>query len=257
MELENMGNSKIDFEHQFGVNNGKYWNGWGLNWRAYMILRGEQSCNIAKEVMKLYPTGTILEVGCATGDITKELIDELPGGKIISVDCSDAAVNICKKRFSTKNNIEFKNMNLPNVRIETKADLIICMDVLQYFEEYEWKKCFDNILSNLTEDGYILFQIPLEKINKETFLEAFEDCFSVIKIDYVYGKLWYNLVERHIAGFVQLTYIERKYKLLYPFGYIGYKLLSNKRLVEAFYRFNRRMLKNYTSHLIVLGKRYL
>ena len=57
--------------------------------------------------LRLRDGGTVVEIGCGTGDDAARLARLLPSGKVIGVDLSEAMVNEAQRRFADIGNLEF------------------------------------------------------------------------------------------------------------------------------------------------------
>lgn len=244
------------FENMFHNYSTKRGNGWGMNWRAYMILRGDLILTYLKKVIEKYDDAHIMEIGCASGDFTERCLAIIESGNaaFLGVDISEKAIDICNNRFSKYNNLHFKQAQLPIIS-DRNFDIILCMDVLEYFNVEERKEVYGNISNCLNKNGRVLFQTPLDGEEIAALIEGIEEFFVVENVDFLYGWLWFNLFEKRFSGIGGLWLNENKSIIKRLVGLGPYLLLSSKMMVRLFFYLNKVFFPNKKSHIVINAKR--
>ena len=128
----------------------------------------------------------VLDFGCGTGFVTDQIIKSTFFNKELEITCYDLSpdmVEVCKKKFS-----KFQNINyLSNVQgFETlknkigKFDVIICNALIHHILDHkELFKIFDE---SLMENGVLIIgHEPNKNFYKNTFLQKVSSLFRVIK----------------------------------------------------------------------------
>jgi len=113
-----------------------------------------------------YIRGDVLEVGCGVGSFT-DLI--LKGGgfrKLLSIDMSAEAISYCKKRFK-HTSLELKCMDV--MHINSKFDLVICMNVLEHLKDDG--NALRHMFSLLNDRGVLFLLVPAHKFLFSSFDE--------------------------------------------------------------------------------------
>lgn len=242
------------FDKQFSDYSEEYGNSWGMNWRAYMYVRAEKVVGIVREYLKVRgKESSILEVGCATGDFTDLYLEELKSqnGSLLGGDISVKAIDICKAKYAGNKNIDFEIMELPNIKLDRKFGCILCVDVLEYFNNDAKEKCIDNLFEHLAIGGKLIVQIPLQGENEDVLLNMIKK-YEFTDVEYVYGDVWYKLVESHLAGWVFILLRDKKFgKLGEIVGDTIFKILKSKRLVKKIFELNEKYFPNCKSHIIM------
>ena len=247
------------FEEQFSHYDDKYGNAWGMNWRAYMHARAEKATGIVKKYIKLYGENcNIFEIGCATGDFIDSYMQELNdySGELFGTDISSKAIDICKKKYKDYHNMRFEVLELPNIVLGRRFNCILCIDVLEYFDIFGKKACIENMLQFLSDDGHLIIQIPLQGENEEEFIRVVQTCAKINDVQYVYGDIWYNLVEKHLVGWVYILLRDKKMgKIGEAIGKIFFNILKSKKMVNSVFGFNEKFFPNRRSHIIMILER--
>lgn len=95
----------------------------------------------------------ILDLGCGDGRVTKELWNIAKEGKIIGIDSSKGMIKTAKSM--EEENLQFINMDINNITLNEKFDLIFSNAALHWVKNhFDLLNCCSNLL---TENGVIKF----------------------------------------------------------------------------------------------------
>lgn len=95
-----------------------------------------------------------LEVGCAEGMLSARLVGL--STEFVGVDLSDAAVARARERLAGHRGAQFERRTLPFDMPEGTFDLIVCSDVLYYWEPTTLRTGVDRLLERLRPGGSLL-----------------------------------------------------------------------------------------------------
>jgi len=131
----------------------------------YDILHSDKSyskeCEFVEQMFKTFSTSlpkTVLDVGCGTGN--HAIIFAKKGYEITGIDASAGMVNHAqRKAVESGLNIDFKTMDMTDIKLEKKFDACIVMfGAIGYLKSYDaLRKAFIGIKNHLTEDGILIF----------------------------------------------------------------------------------------------------
>ena len=255
-----MKNNKEYFESKFNNYSDKFGNAWGMNWRAYMMMRAKISLSRINDIIQDKDCKKILEIGCASGDFLNGYVNAVAEDRdkmLIATDISDNAVSICREKFSEHNNVSFETMALPDVTYND-VDLIICVDVLEYFDINEKQECLKWMREALSERGQMVLQSPLGYEDDEAFINFVNENFAVMKQEYIWGKVWFDWFEKRLCYLVDL-FLKDEHEYLGWFGKLigkaAFKILGSEFLVSFFCKINFLFFRNKKSHIIWVLKR--
>ena len=103
--------------------------------------------------LKLKGNETILDLGCGDGALTFELSQRVPDGKVIGIDASEGMISVAKNKEYER--LEFKIMDINNIQIEEKVNLIFSNAALHWVKNHE--RLLETCYSILKKDGMIRF----------------------------------------------------------------------------------------------------
>jgi SAM-dependent methyltransferase len=78
------------------------------------------------------PAGSVVEVGCGSGEILVELAKQLPGSNLTGYDIAPAAIEIAKKKAGS--NLNFQLADFLDLEIPV-SDLLLVMDVVEHVDD--------------------------------------------------------------------------------------------------------------------------
>jgi len=107
-------------------------------------------------------SSSILDIGCAIGDLSLKLANDFK--KVIGIDLDKGMINTATEKGKTKNNLEFRYENMLNIREtfgDSSFDIIACFgNTLVHLESEEMVgDLFHKAKSVLKPNGKLLFQI--------------------------------------------------------------------------------------------------
>lgn len=256
-----MNYDKDFFDQQFENYNEKEGNVWKINWRASQIRRHVLVENKVKDMLQLCPDRALpsLEIGCASGDFTIRYYELLQkrGRQLVCYDLSEKAVEICKKRFQ-EYDITFKQGNILSLTEPDECfDTIVCMDVLHYFNEQQWKDALKEIKRIKKKEGYALLAIPLG--NEDEFGTSFRNTvkkqFEIISTDYVDNWFYQKYLEPLLLYIYNALNHEKIRKIVWQgFRNIVRKLLSSAKVLEVWIAIGKALKQRKNSHIILVVK---
>ncbi|VAX16560.1 hypothetical protein MNBD_NITROSPINAE01-1620 [hydrothermal vent metagenome] len=148
----------------------------------------------------------ILEIGCGEGVMTGLLAKKT--SRILGVDISDFAVKRAIKRFAGDSNVTIRRLDIFSGTPDEKFELLVCADVLYYFEPSQLPEAIERIIEWTESDGYILLAhvrasaddetgVELKKFGAKTIHELFikNDQLSVVKDD-VYPEFRLTVLQK-------------------------------------------------------------
>lgn len=98
--------------------------------------------------------GSAFEAGCANG-----VLSELLAAKcdhLVAVDASETAVGRARTRLERFDNVEVRQLVLPDEWPGSQFDLIVLSEVLYYLDETELATLLDSAVGTLAADGEIV-----------------------------------------------------------------------------------------------------
>lgn len=251
-----MKRDKEFFDKQFSDYNPVRGNAWGMNWRAYMKRKNDETFRIFFHLLRTIHEPDVVEIGCATGEFSKRIegVLSVSNGRLDGIDISDKAVAICKDRFKDNGSYSFETGCLPEIDAKKKYDIALCMDVLTYFDVNERGEVYNNINELLKEEGFLILQMPLQSEDIDQIIRQAKERFEIRRTAFVYGKVWYRLVEVHGSMIVEKMYFNSKNSILRFFGWIFYCVMRNNALVSLFFKINKTLFPSQKSHIVLLCK---
>jgi len=125
----------------------------------------------------------ILDLGCGDGVLTQILSTLVPNGFVIGIDASKGMIEVAKEKES--NNLKFLLMDIDNLDIDDKFDIIFSNAALHWVKNHQ--KLYEKLSLILNENGTIrfnfaadgncsyFFNIVKQTIQKKEYQEYFKD----------------------------------------------------------------------------------
>jgi trans-aconitate methyltransferase len=125
----------------------------------------------------------ILDLGCGDGVLTQILSTLVPNGFVVGVDASRGMIEVAKEKESK--NLKFLLMDIDDLRLEDKYDLIFSNAALHWIKNHQ--KLYEKLSVILNENGTIrfnfaadgncsyFFNIINQTIQKEEYRDYFKD----------------------------------------------------------------------------------
>jgi trans-aconitate methyltransferase len=140
---------------------------------------------------------TVLDAGCGSGRLTKILSIKVPHGKVIAVDSDLSMVRLAKENLVKFSNIEFTHMDISEIKLEEKVDVVFSNAVLHWILNH--KKVFERFCQILNRDGQLLIQCggygnlakTLSILNKVSKSKEFYNYFCNNKDENIWNQTWY------------------------------------------------------------------
>lgn len=147
-----------------------------------------------------------LEIGCGEGVMTELLAKK--ADRTLGVDISDFAVKRAIKRFKENPSVTIKRLDLFSDKPDEKFELVVCADVLYYFEPSQLTEVIGRVIEWTKPDGYILLAhtraladdetgVELKKFGAKTIHEIFikNDSLTVVRDD-VYPEFRLTVLQK-------------------------------------------------------------
>lgn len=127
---------------------------WGLSWRPSQKLRYLHTLELLDKIDR--PITSIIDVGCATGELTCLLSEKYSGAAIVGIDFTESAIQRAKDKYA---NLQFRVGSILQVghQFKEKIDLALCLEVLYYIDNADQSRALDSVWNALCPGGYALF----------------------------------------------------------------------------------------------------
>jgi len=127
---------------------------WGLSWRPSQKLRYLHTLSLLDKIDR--PVERVLDIGCATGDVTYLLSRKYNSDAVVGIDFIETAVRRARMKHP---GLRFELHSIFDVGREfTKdADLAMCLEVLYYINSADHLRALDAIKDALRKGGYVVF----------------------------------------------------------------------------------------------------
>jgi 2-polyprenyl-3-methyl-5-hydroxy-6-metoxy-1,4-benzoquinol methylase len=127
---------------------------WGLSWRPSQKLRYVHTLELLDKIDR--PIKSILDIGCAIGDITFLLSKKYPHASVKGMDFTESAIRRAQEKYP---NLDFRIGSIFDAgqQFNGTIDLALCLEVLYYIDSAEHLRAMDSVKSALSPGGYALF----------------------------------------------------------------------------------------------------
>lgn len=228
-------------------------NAWRFNWRASQLHRMSKAAECINKIISCSDhLINICEIGCASADFTNMYYKENIMN-VLGIDLSNKAIQICREKYRDKVNIRFSQGNILDFKLSQKFDLVICMDVLHYFNEEEQRQALRNLKDLLVNDGKCVLMIPIsDRGSEEKFVNNVQEQFSKVSYKHVYTEFYQKKFESKCLWLYDVMTVNNQFKCI---GRFFAKII--KKMVKSLWLFDivSRFDKNHVpSHIIVLAE---
>lgn len=122
---------------------------------------------------------TILEVGCAEGELTKRLAERAE--HVVACDLSPEAITRARDNCSGLGNVKFSVTDIRTEHLDSEFDLCVLSDVLYYMTPIEIRSLLVGLFSLITPDGLLLFANEWQSSYRD--LTAPEEILRLFAVD--------------------------------------------------------------------------
>ncbi|MEA2083568.1 MAG: malonyl-ACP O-methyltransferase BioC [Thermodesulfobacteriota bacterium] len=125
----------------------------------YAPVQREAALKLADWLDPGMKAGSILEIGCGTGNFTASLTKRFPEADILALDFSKAMIEIAERKLASYGNVTLKCRDAEHFLAETNKsyDLIASNTTMQWFEAID--TAFASISDRLNDNGLFLCSI--------------------------------------------------------------------------------------------------
>ncbi len=161
---------------------------------------------ISKIITQSHDKPSILDLGCARGELLYYLKNNIQHEELVGVDYSEKLINEAKK-FDGLKGVRFNVGTADDFKLNSKFDVVVMSGVLSYFDDIY--KVFECMKIHLNPDGKIIifgffneYDVDLLiKYRNNKYFEAFEsgwNIHSIITISKELKKLGLEIVNQRI-----------------------------------------------------------
>jgi SAM-dependent methyltransferase len=127
---------------------------WGLSWRPSQKLRYLHTLELLDKIDR--PIKSIIDIGCATGEVTCLLSKKYSNASIVGIDFTESAIRRAKAKYA---NLQFRVGSILQVgqQFKEEIDLALCLEVLYYIGIADQSRALDSVWNALCPGGYALF----------------------------------------------------------------------------------------------------
>lgn len=101
--------------------------------------------------------GTILELGCGTGNLTLLLRERFPEAPLTGIDVSEGMLEVCRARLGARP-INLRQMDMRAAKFDDKSfDLVISSLALHHLTEDERRGLYKSVYAWLRQGGWFVF----------------------------------------------------------------------------------------------------
>ena len=114
--------------------------------------RGKYDATLAALGDRVFATA--LEIGCSIGTLTERLAPRC--GTLLAVDCAPTAVARARRRVAPLVNVTVARRSIPEEMPEGRFDLIVCSEVLYYWDRDLLSAAWPRLVDALAPGGSLL-----------------------------------------------------------------------------------------------------
>lgn len=161
---------------------------------GYQRYRHERLKAHIGKYMKKNASGNMLDIGCATGDLTAAIFSQYDFDEGVGIDFLEPAV---EKAGRNHPKLIFRKGCLPELDFEDNHfDFVMACDVLYYLDEQKRKQALEEIWRVLKKDGMLFFSSCLgpRYFTVHGAKAYIEKRFHIDAVFFEYNKLYNNMV---------------------------------------------------------------
>ncbi|WP_411823732.1 class I SAM-dependent DNA methyltransferase [Leptospira sp. 'Mane'] len=202
-----------------------------------------EEVDFLRETFKRHKIGTIIDVGCGTGEHVKEI--QAMGFKVLGVDASHRMLEIAKVRYP---HCRFEYGKMEDFVAKQPVDAIVCLyGTFNYLLNDDAVAGFlRNTYKNLKQAGLVVFEIwnadPIHRIKRKPitvvsnvrqgnisirrnrgFRMTRADDVAIVEVNYVYNLNSKDVKDRHTMRVfhypqIQAFFEDAKFEILHVYG---------------------------------------
>lgn len=149
----------------------------------------------------------VLDLGCGDGVLTKNLSIKVPMGKVIAIDASEGMIDAAKKLKGS--NLQFKLMNINDMKFKEKFDLVFSNQALHYIKDHN--KLLNNCNEVLNYKGKIRFSFAGEG-NCHNFYDIIKETINEKKYSIYFENFEWPWYTPSMSEYKNLIYKTKNFK---------------------------------------------
>ena len=146
-----------------------------------------------------FSAGTILDLGCGSGNATALLLKKFPDAEYTLLDASSDMLDLCRKRFSGKNMTYHRSYFRDYTFPEGYFDLVVAGFSLHHLDSSEKQWIFPLLYKTLKKDGLLTCSDMMVKKYSVEHTQLVEEWRTFINANYPDGEKWAWMEEHHEA----------------------------------------------------------
>lgn len=105
---------------------------------------------------------SVLDVGCATGDVVSKIAIKAPKASFLAIDIMEQAIAAAKKKYIKIENLHFETKDFLGENIVGKYDLVMCLQTLEHIEDF----ILEDFIRKIFELAHqaVILSVPREPI---------------------------------------------------------------------------------------------
>ena len=153
--------------------------------------------------------GRVLEVGCATGNVSKYIARNSAVEKILAVDIADGAVEFLRNLNLEK--VETRNINLVTHELgaDLRFDCVVLSEIIEHLTYNEESKLVDNLHSHLLEGATFIITTPIGFMPDPDHKRGFSRLTCTLHLQFLYGRI-VERADNGIQQFFVVRHIKRR-----------------------------------------------
>lgn len=133
--------------------------------------------------------GNVLEIGCATGNITRYISKNENVTSVLSVDILPVYVNFLGQLKLNKVNACVLNLIEKTLSVGYKFDCVILSELIEHITTSAEISILENMLPNLNDKAEFIITTPIGFMNDPTHIRGFSKIACILHILLFYGDI--------------------------------------------------------------------